>query len=98
MIKQDMGKVHDTRLPTGVKQWKQELELLRSEIGHQHDHLIERMRAGETSLLEALYSFAESSQGRVSGSERVAPSIQDRRATLEHRIGQIARRLNSPPG
>jgi hypothetical protein len=89
-----MRNVHHGCQPARVKQWKQELELLRSRIVHQHDHIIERMRAGETSLLEALYSFGESRQGRWSGSELVDKSIQERKARLERRIDQIVMRLN----
>lgn len=95
MIKQDdMDRVHDTRRPAGVKQWKQELELLRSEIGRQHDHVIERMREDETRLLEALYSVAESRHARLSVTERGAASLQER---LEHCLFPIVRRLNSLP-
>lgn len=60
-----MGKSHDSRQPAGVKQWKHELELLRSQIGRQHDHVIERMPDDETRLVAALYSFAETLAKRV---------------------------------
>src|SRR5579871_4561405 len=47
-------------LPTlGIRQWKRELEVLRWRIGHEHDRVVERMRADETSLLEALFSFEQ---------------------------------------
>jgi hypothetical protein len=98
MIKQDdMGMSHDSRRPAGVEQWKQELELLRSRIGRQHDHVIEGMRDDETRLLEALYSFAESNHRLLSKPGHVATSLQDHLATLEHCLFPLARRVNSPP-
>jgi hypothetical protein len=59
-----MGKLHENRRTMGVKQWKRELERMRAAIGRQHDRVLEHMRADETSLLEALYSFAESKEAR----------------------------------
>jgi hypothetical protein len=92
-----MDRIRDTRRPPGVKQWKHELELRRSQIGRQHDHVIERMREDETRLLEALYCFAESNHLRLAVPGRGARSIQDRLATLEHCLFPIVRRLNSLP-
>ncbi len=57
---ENMAITRRTGPPPHVKQWMRELESLRSAIGHQHDRLIEDMRADETSLLEALYSFDRS--------------------------------------
>jgi hypothetical protein len=92
-----MDRVHDTRRPAGVKQWKHELELLRSEIGRQHDHVIERMREDETRLLEALYSVAESDHLRLAVPGRGTASVQECLTALEHCLFPIVRRLNSLP-
>jgi hypothetical protein len=92
-----MDRVHDTRPPTGVRQWKHELQLVRSEIGRQHDHVIERMREDETRLLEALYSFAESNHVSLAAQRPRAASIQECVATLEHCLFPIVRRLNALP-
>ncbi|HEV3200710.1 MAG TPA: hypothetical protein VGZ73_22560 [Bryobacteraceae bacterium] len=87
---------HRTRRPTAVKQWKRDLELLRSRIGRHHDHVIERMRDDETRLLEALYSFAESNRRPLAESGPNPQSIQERLATLERCLFP-ARRVNCPP-
>jgi len=36
--------------------------MLRSEMQHMHDNLVERMADGETRLLQAFYTFAQTSQ------------------------------------
>ena len=66
----------------GVKEWKHELERLRDRIGRQRDDLVERMRAGETILLEALYSVAESNPGKL-GATAQAGGPMPERSTLE---------------
>ena len=84
---------HDNRRRAGVKQWKLELELLRLEIGRQHDHVgSSRMRDDETHLLEALFSFAESNGRRLSW-----PGPRSMQQRLEHCRFPLARRVNSPP-
>jgi len=37
-------------------------DMLRSEMQHMHDNLVERMADGETRLLQAFYTFAQTSQ------------------------------------
>jgi hypothetical protein len=94
MMQDKMDKVHDTRRAPVVRQWKQELELLRLEISRQHDHVVERMRADETSLLEALYSFAESKHRRLGKTAAVCgppPSARARRQTDDQK------RSSAPP-
>jgi hypothetical protein len=84
MMQDDMANVHASRKPIGVKQWKHELELLRSEIGHQHDDVLERMRADETRLLEALYSVSESQRGQMAARawcDRTGPELARRPGT-----------------
>lgn len=97
MIKRD-DMSHGNRPPAGVQQWKHELELLRSQIGRQHDHVIERMRDDETLLLEALHSFAESNRRPLVGPGPATTSIRERLATLEHCLFPIARRVCPPTG
>jgi len=91
-----MDMSHGPRRPAAVKQWRRELELLRSRIGRQHNRVIERMREDETRLLEALYSFAESKRRPLAGPG--PRSIQERLATLEHCVLPIARRVCPPTG
>jgi hypothetical protein len=40
-------------------------DMLRAEMQHIHDALIERMADGETKLLKAFYTFAETNQQRL---------------------------------
>ena len=43
-----------------VAEVKQDLAMLRAEVRHQYDDLKETLRDGETKLLKAFYTFAES--------------------------------------
>jgi len=89
-----MANVYESRPHPVIKQWKHELELLRSEIGHRHDEVIERMRENETRLLQAIYSFREANHRCLAVSTRSASSFPERLASLEDRIVQIARGIN----
>ena len=44
---------------------KADIAMLRSEMQHLHDALIERIDDRETKLLQAFYSFAQSNQTRL---------------------------------
>jgi hypothetical protein len=48
-----------------VAEVKQDLAMLRAEVRHQYDDLKETLRDGETKLLKAFYTFAESNQARL---------------------------------
>ena len=76
---------------------EQKFEQLRSEINHTYADLVERMSDGETRLLKAFYSFAESNQKRQEEVETDQSSMRSRLATLEDRLLQVEKRLNIPP-
>jgi len=40
-------------------------DMLRSEMQHMNDNLVERMADGETRLLQAFYTFAQTNQQRI---------------------------------
>ena len=44
---------------------KQDLELLRSEVNHVHDDLVERIHDSETRLLQAFYSYVDTNNKRI---------------------------------
>jgi len=44
---------------------KQEMEQVRSEANHMHEHLVERISDAETRLLQAFYSFADANNKRL---------------------------------
>jgi hypothetical protein len=44
---------------------KQDIDILRSEMQHMFDNLVERMADTETRLLQAFYGFADSISKRV---------------------------------
>jgi hypothetical protein len=76
---------------------KQELEQMRSEANHMHDDLVERIRDGETRLLQAFYSYADSNNKRLVQGEAATALVISRVTTLEDRVLELERRLNIPP-
>ena len=61
------------------------------------DELIEVISDTETKLLRAFYNFAESNQKRLSEVERTDLGILERLATIERRVTEVEKRLNTPP-
>jgi len=76
---------------------KESAAMLRSEMQHTRDELIARMTDSDTRLLKAFYSFAESNQTRVFGTEQQTAFLKERLAKLESRRMEVERRLNMPP-
>ena len=76
---------------------KQDIQQLRSEMGHQYNDLVERMADGETRLLNAFYGFAQSNNKRISEVEDNETALRSRMATLENRLMEVEKRLNMPP-
>ena len=72
-------------------------EILRSEMQHMHDALVERIADGETRLLQAFYTFAQSNQHRFTQVEGNTNALGARVATLETRLLEVEKRLNMPP-
>jgi hypothetical protein len=71
-------------------------EQLRSEFQHGFDDLKETMRDGQTEILRAFYSFAESNQTRLTGTERESAALKERIGILERRLTEVERRVNFP--
>ncbi|HMD70902.1 MAG TPA: hypothetical protein VKF41_06135 [Bryobacteraceae bacterium] len=54
---------HEPATKQDIVALKQDMEQLRSEFHHGFDDLKEAMRDGQTEILKAFYSFAESEPG-----------------------------------
>ncbi|HYL73294.1 MAG TPA: hypothetical protein VEU96_03765 [Bryobacteraceae bacterium] len=76
---------------------KQDLELLRSEVNHGHDDLVERIHDSETRLLQAFYSYADTNNKRLTQDGAVTAVLISRVTILEDRVLGLEKRLNMPP-
>jgi hypothetical protein len=72
-------------------------DMLRSEMQHMHDSLVERIVDSETKLLQAFYTFAQSNQQRLAQVEGNTSAVVARLSMLENRILEVEKRLNMPP-
>ena len=61
------------------------------------DELLEAIRDSKTHLLKAFYDFAESNQKRLGATETLGALVVDRLGTIERRVTDIEKRLNTPP-
>jgi cell division septum initiation protein DivIVA len=75
----------------------EQIAMIRSEMQHMHDDLIERARDTETRLLEAFYAFAKTNQARQSATEQETAALKERLSIVETRLIEVERRLNLPP-
>jgi multidrug resistance efflux pump len=73
------------------------LEMLRSEFHHSFDELKETMRDGQTELLRAFYSYAQSADAKLKEGEVADFLIRGRLTAMEIRQTDMERRLNTPP-
>ncbi|MGP8247817.1 MAG: hypothetical protein ACLQVN_25300 [Bryobacteraceae bacterium] len=73
------------------------MEMLRSEVNHSHDELMETLRDGQTELLKAFYNYTQTNDERMGLAETEAASFKKRLAILESRIKEVEKRLNMPP-
>ena len=71
--------------------------MLRSEMQHTHDSLVERINDSETKLLDAFYGFAQSIQERHRSTDENESSMKKRLTIIEGRPTEVERRLNAPP-
>jgi hypothetical protein len=76
---------------------KQDIEMLRSEMQHMFDNLLERMADTETRLLQAFYGFADSISKRVLQREMNDALYLARFGTIESRLLEVEKRLHMPP-
>jgi uncharacterized protein involved in exopolysaccharide biosynthesis len=83
-------------LRTDMTAMKEEIAMVRSEMHHIYDELRETIHDGQTSLLQAFYSFAQSNQTRLTDSEREAATLKERMAIYEQRLTDLERKVNFP--
>jgi peptidoglycan hydrolase CwlO-like protein len=76
---------------------KETAEQLRSEFQHGFDDLKETMRDGQTELLRAFYSFAQSTDAKLKDSEVGDFMLRQRLTAVEFRLTEIERRIHLPP-
>ena len=76
---------------------KQDVAMLRSEMQHMYDSLIETVRDVQTELLKAFYSFGQSNNKRMTELEGNEAAIRSRLGTIEDRLMEVEKRLNIPP-
>jgi hypothetical protein len=76
---------------------KQDNEQLRSELHHAYDDLKEMFRDGQTELLKAFYSYAQSTDAKLKESEVADMLLRSRLTAVESRVTEIERRVNQPP-
>ncbi len=80
-----------------IAEVKQDIAMVRSEMQHTHDSLIERMAGSETKLLKAFYTFADSNQVRLAEVESESAALRKRLGVVESRVTDLEKRLNMPP-
>ena len=73
---------------------KADLEALERRL---EDKFMEIVRDSETRLLKAIYDFAESNQKRLGATETLGALVVDRLGSIERRVTDIEKRLNTPP-
>jgi hypothetical protein len=76
---------------------KQDIEQLRSESNHAFDDLKETMRDGQTELLRAFYSFAQSTDAKLKDTEISDMMLRERLTAVEMRLTEIEKRMHLPP-
>jgi len=76
---------------------KEDIAMLRSEMQHIYDLLVERIADSETKVLQAFYNFADSNNKRLIQTEATDALLTSRVSTLETRVLEIEKRLNMPP-
>jgi uncharacterized protein involved in exopolysaccharide biosynthesis len=76
---------------------KQNAEQLRAEVNHGYNDIVERIHDSQTELLKAFYGYAQGNNKRVAELEGNEGAFRSRLATIEDRILEVERRLNTPP-
>jgi len=109
-LQQVKGDLQQVKLELAEKATKSDLQQVRLELAEKAtksdllalqesltDSLTETMRDVQTELLKAFYSFAKSTEAKLSDSEISDHLIRQRVSAVESRITEIERRLNLPP-
>src|SRR5262245_58881247 len=82
----------DARLTESDARNNERHDMLRAEMHHMHDDLVERIDAKETKGLQAFYSYTESNQKRLAGVETEEASLKSRLSSLEDRVIELEKR------
>jgi hypothetical protein len=72
-------------------------DMLRAEVQHGYNDLRETLRDSQTELLKAFYSFGQSNSKRFAELEGNEAAIRSRLGTIEDRLMELERRVNTPP-
>ena len=92
---------HEPATKKDVEQLRSELmqqgEQLRSEFQHGFDDLKEAMRDGQTEILRAFYSYAQSADAKMKETEIADMMLRQRLTAVESRLTEVEKRLNLPP-
>ena len=72
-------------------------ERLSSESQHAFDDLKETFRDGQTELLKAFYSYAQSTDLKLKDAQTSDIFLRERLDVLESRITDVEKRLKIPP-
>jgi hypothetical protein len=75
----------------------QRIEMLRTEVQHGYNDLREAIRDTQTEVLRAFYSFAQTHSKRFGELEVNEAAIRSRLGTIEDRLLELERRVNTPP-
>jgi hypothetical protein len=75
----------------------EKIELVRTEMSHGYNDIVERIADSQTELLKAFYGYAQGNNKRVAEMEGNEGAFRSRLATIEDRILEVERRLNIPP-
>lgn len=61
------------------------------------ERLVEAFRDGQTEILKALYSFAQSTDVKLKETELADIMLRQRLTAVESRLTEVEKRLNLPP-
>jgi chaperonin cofactor prefoldin len=87
----------ETRIDSLETRMDEKVEQLRTEVNHGYRDLVERMDDGFTKLLNAFYGVAETHGKRLGELDSNEHAIRSRLSTVENRVMEIEKRLNTPP-
>jgi hypothetical protein len=76
---------------------KQDMEQMRAESQHAYDDLKETMRDGQTELLKAFYSFAQTTDAKFKDTETSDIALRQRLTAVEGRLTEIEKKIYMPP-
>ena len=76
---------------------KRDISELRSEMKDMEDRLVEAFRDGQTELLKAFYSFAQSADAKFKETEIADFMLRQRLTAVESRLTEVEKRLHLPP-